>query len=200
MDQFINQPVVNWARQNLPQSIEVKLKAESLGFKILLGICLAFLALIFLGIPLLLYISAISTFLSEGWNSKVSGGLGSGTFFLVVFGALASGFFLLIRFIRRNIAKVFNHEGVETRNGKKFSWENLYFLNYKKVSGKAYNRNLAAVAVNSALFAGIEKVNIEMIFANGKAVVPPVIQNQAEILAMLNSIPVQRRDEGKIRQ
>jgi hypothetical protein len=200
MDQFINQPVVNWASQTLPQAVEVKLKENSLGFKILLGFCFAFLALIFLGIPLLIYISAISTFLSEGWNSKVSGGLMGGTVFLVIFGALALGIFLLMRFTRRKFARVISLEGVETRSGQRFAWETLHFLNYKKVNAQINHRNLAASATRAALLAGVEKVTVEMVFAGGTAVVPPLIQNQPEILALLNSMPVQRRDDGTIRQ
>lgn len=200
MNQFVNEPVVNWARQNLTQAVEVKLKESSLGYKILLGFCFAFLALIFLGIPLLIYISAISTFLSEGWNSKVSGGLMGGTVFLGIFLVLTLGLFFLIKFTRRKFAKVFSSEGVETRNGQKLDWRDLYFLDYKKVHAQISPHNLAASATRAIILAGVEKVTVELVFANGKAVVPPLIQNQPEILSMLNSIPVQRRDNGNIRQ
>ena len=200
MNQFINQPAVNWAKQNLPQAVEVKLKGNSLGYKILLGFCFAFLALIFLGIPLLFYISAIATFIHDGWNPKVSSALIGGTIFLMIFLAFAFGLFLLMRFTRRKFAKFINAEGVTTRSGEKFVWEKLYFLDYKKVITQVNGRAFAANAVQSAILAGVEKVTIEMVFENGKAVVPPLIENQPQILALLNSIPVQRRDDGTVRQ
>lgn len=200
MNQFINQPVVNWARQNLPQAVEVKLKENSLVYKVILGFCFAFLALVFLGIPLLFYISAITNFLDQGWNKKVSGALTSGTVFLAIYAIVFLAIFFLIRFTRRKFAKVLNSEGVETRSGQRLNWEKLYFLNYKKVSTKVSNRNVALNAVNAAIQAGVEKVTVEMVFENGTAIVPPLIQHQPEILALLNSMPVQRRDEGTVRQ
>jgi len=200
MNQFINQPVVNWARQNLPRAVEIKLKGNSLFAKVLLGFCFAFLGLIFLGIPLLFFYSALTAFLANGWNQKVSGGLLGGTVFLGLFGLLTLGLFFYLRFTRRKLAKFISSAGVETRGGQKFDWEKLQFLDYKRVRTQ-YNRNQPGLsAVSAAILAGVEKVTVEMVFENGKAVVPPLIQNQPEILALLNSIPVQRRDEGKVRQ
>lgn len=200
MNEFINQPVVNWARQNLLQPVEVKLKGNSIGYKILLGFCFAFLALIFLGIPALFYISAITTFLDKGWNEKVSGGLVGGTVFLAAFGIFTLVIFILMKFTRRKFARVLTSQGVETRGGQKLAWEKLHFLNYKKVSTKVSHNNFAANIASAAIMAGVEKVTVEMVFENGTAVVPPLIEQQPKILALLNSMPVPRRDEGKVRQ
>ncbi|HEY0427149.1 MAG TPA: hypothetical protein VGC76_05010 [Pyrinomonadaceae bacterium] len=200
MNQFINQPVVNWARQNLPQAVEVKLKGNSLFARILLGFCFAFLALIFLGIPLLFFYSAITAFLANGWSQKVSGGLFGGTIFLVIFGLFALVIFFLLKFTRRKFAKFISSAGVETRGGQKYGWEKLHFLNYKKVNTKINSHQLAISMVRAAILAGVEKVTVEMVFENGTAVVPPLLENQPEILALLNSMPVQRRDEGTVRQ
>jgi hypothetical protein len=200
MDPFINQPVVNWARQNLPRTVEVKLKGNSLFARILLGFCFAFLGLIFLGIPLLFFYSAITAFLADGWSQKVSGGLFGGTIFLGIFGLFSLGIFFLLKFTRRKFAKFFSSAGVETRGGQKFGWEKLHFLDYKQVNTQINGRQIAASAVRAAILAGVEKVTVEMVFENGKAVVPPLLENQPEILALLNSMPVQRRDEGKVRQ
>lgn len=199
MNQFINQPVVNWARQNLPQAVEVKLKGNSLFARILLGFCFAFLGLIFLGIPLVFFYSALTAFLADGWSQKVSGGLLGGTIFLGLFGLFTLGIFFFLKFTRRKLAKFISSAGVETRGGEKFGWETLHFLNYKKVHTQVPGQ-IGASAVRAAMFAGIEKVTVEMVFENGKAVVPPLLQNQPEILALLNSMPVQRQDEGKVRQ
>ena len=201
MNQFINQPVVNWARQNLPQTVEVKLKVR---FKILFGVCFALLVLGFFDIPLLFYLSAISTFLSEGWNLKVFSGLFGGTIFLAIFGAFALGIFFMMRFIRRRFVRVLDAEGVETRGGQRFGWQDLYFLNYTKGSTRLADRlaasNLTFYFQNAVLYAGVKKIRVEMVFANGKAFISHYIQNQPQILALLNSMPAQQRVEGKIIQ
>ena len=197
MNQFINQPVVNWVRQSLSQTVEVKLKVR---FSIVFFFCFALFAIPFLSIPLWFYASAISVYLSEGWNLKVSLGLFGGTIFLVIFGALAFGTFFLMRLLRWSFVRFLSAEGVETFSGKRFGWQDLHFLNYKKVSTRVSGNNLEASIAVPALYAGIKKVIVDMIFANGKAVIPHFIENQPEILALLNSMPVQRRIEGKIIQ
>lgn len=200
MNQFINQPVVNWARHSLPQSVEVKLKGNSLIAKIFLGLCFGFLGLIFGSIALMFFISAIQGFVRRGWTQQETVSLFVGVVFLVIFGAIVSGISLLAKFTRRKFARFISAEGVETRGGQRFAWENLHFLNYKKVDAQIDRRNLAASATRAAILAGVEKVTIEMVFANGTAVVPPLLENQPEILNLLNSMPVQRRDEGTPRQ
>jgi hypothetical protein len=200
MNQYFGHPVVNWANQHLQPPVEIKLKGNSIGYKILLGFCFAFLALVFLGIPLLFYISAITTFLDKGWNEKVSGALVGGTVFLAVAVMIFLAIFFLLMFTRRKFAKVLSLQGVETRGGQKFSWEKLQFLNYKQVVTQVNGRSFAANVAQAAMLAGVEKVTVEMVFENGKAVVPPLIERQPEILALLNSMPAERRDEGKIRR
>ena len=84
-------------------------------------------------------------------------------------------------------------------SGQQYHWENLYFLNYKKVSTRVRG-NLTATAAQSAVLAGAEKITVEMTFANGTVIVPPLINNQPKILGLLETMPVQRRDEGTTRQ
>jgi hypothetical protein len=55
-------------------------------------------------------------------------------------------------------------------------------------------QQLASSATHAAIMAGVEKVTVDMVFAGGKAVIPPLIIDQPRILGLLNSIPVQRRD------
>ena len=168
--------------------------------KILLGFSFAFLGLIFLGIPLLFFYSALTAFLASGWSQKVSSGLTGGTIFLAAFALLTLGLFFFLKSARRQFAKIISSEGVETRGGQKFVWEKLHFLDYKKVTTQ-YNRNQPGLsAVSKAILAGVEKVTVEMVFENGKAIVPPLIHNQPEILALLNSVPAERRNEGEVRQ
>jgi hypothetical protein len=203
MDQFINQPVLNWAQQYLPQPVEVKVKDH----KILLAVCFAILGLIFGGIALLFYVTAISTLVKSGWSQQVAAPLIGGTFMLFVLVAIVGGLLLLGKLTRRNFAKCMSANGVQTRSGRTYDWSNLHYLDYKKVHharGSLRGAGLAGRVVSgavtsaaqAAIFAGHEKVTVEMVFANGKAVVPPLIHNQPEILGLLNSMPVQRRKEG----
>jgi hypothetical protein len=146
------------------------------------------------------FVSAIEGFLRRGWTQQETASFFVGVVFLVIFGALALGISLLAKFTRRKFARFISAAGVETRSGQRFKWENLHFLNYKNVDASIDRRQLAASATRAAILAGVEKVTVELVFANGTAVVPPLVENQPEILNLLNSMPVQRRDEGTPRQ
>jgi hypothetical protein len=196
MDKFSNQLVINWARQSLPQTVEVKLKEH----KVLMGICITLLGLIFGGIALLFLASAVVSLKNKGWNTEVTRGLVGGIFFLGVFAAFGGGLLLLGRVTRRKFARYLDSDGVETRGGHKFCWGDLQYIDYKKVNTQMDRNQLAVSATRAAILAGVEKVTVALVFAGGTAVVPPLIQNQPEILGLLNSIPVQRRDDGKVRE
>jgi hypothetical protein len=196
MNQTVNEPAVNWARQALPQTVEVKIKEH----KILLGIAMGLLILIFGGIALAIYASAILSFMAKGWSSQVTGGLIGGTFFLIVLIAFVGGLFLLGKLTRKHFAKSFDGEGVRTRGGRSFRWADLHYLDYKRMNVKINPHQLAASATQVALMAGVEKVTVNMVFAGGKAVIPPLIIDQPQILGLLNSIPVQRRENGTVKQ
>ena len=63
MDQFVNQPVINWACKYLQQPVEVKVKEH----KVLLAICFGILTVIFGGITLMFYVNAASALVTRGW-------------------------------------------------------------------------------------------------------------------------------------
>ena len=169
-----NQPIVNWARQVLQNPVKVKGLFNS---RIIMVFGYAIFAL-FLGLSFLTLISGLDKLITEGWNKSFKEGMIISTVLLVGFG----GMFLIIVLIRRNIATVLSSKGVKTRSRKNYLWENLCFLNYKTMSYK-----------------GNKKTAVEMIFANGKAVIPPHTSNKSEILRLLDTMPVQRRDNGRIR-
>lgn len=196
MNQSVNEPAVNWARQYLPQPVEVKIKEH----KVLLVIAMALLVLIFGGIALAIYASAILSFMAKGWTSQVTGGLVGGTFFLVMLIAFIGGLILLGKFTRKHFAKYLDADGVRTRGGKTFRWADLYYLDYKRMNVKINPHQLAASATQVALMAGVEKVTVNIVFAGGKAVIPPLIIDQRQILGLLNSIPFQRRENGTVKQ
>lgn len=93
---------------------------------------------------------------------------------------------------RKKFAKFLDWEGVTTRNGQKYRWEKLYYLDYKNVRVKGD-------LTQAALMAGSKKVTVELVFETGKAIIPPLTTNQSEVLGLLESVPVQRRDDGEVR-
>jgi len=187
-----NQQVVEWARRNLAKPAEIELRYNSVVSKIFAGFGYALLAVCLLWLPGFVLINAVSGLITKGWSDTVSGGLVFGLISLVILGGLFLAIVLLPVATRRKIAATLSVEGVETRSGQKYAWENLYFLNYKKVNTRVRG-NLAASIAQAAVFAGVEKVTVELVFANGKAIIPPLISNQPEILALFETIPAQRR-------
>jgi hypothetical protein len=45
----------------------------------------------------------------------------------------------------------------------------------------------------------IEDNQLELAFANGKAIIPPLIEDRERIWALVNSMPVEIRDDGQVR-
>jgi hypothetical protein len=134
-----------------------------------------------------------------------------GTFTLLVLVGLVGVLLLIGKLTRRSFVKYISPNGVQTRSGRQYNWPDLYYLDYKKVHNTRVSVGgfgvaghlISSVAVNAAqaaMFAGHEKVAVEMVFANGKALVPPLIVNQQEILGLLSTMPVERRKDGKIVQ
>jgi hypothetical protein len=50
--------------------------------------------------------------------------------------------------------------------------------------------------VSNFILAGVERVKIEMIFTDGAATLAPLIEDQREILALMDTIPVERKHTG----
>jgi|SRR5450432_2036222 len=192
MTEFNNQPVVNWARQTLVNRVEVQLRYSSPVAKVVLGLAIAFLALVFFGLPIALAVGAIFKAVNEGWSDAIPGYLGCSGGMFIIFAALFSAIIFLPRMTRKKFAKFLDCEGVTTRDGQKYRWEKLSYLNYKNVRVKG---NLT----RAALIAGSKKVTVELVFETGKAIIPPLTTNQLELLGLLESVPVQRRDDGEVR-
>jgi hypothetical protein len=198
MTEFINQPVVDWARQTLVNRVEVQLRYSSPVAKVFLGLAIGFLALVFFGVPIALAVGAIFKAVNEGWSDAIPRYLGCSGGMFIVFAALFSAIIFLPRMTRKTFAKFMDREGVTTRNGQKYRWEKLYYLDYKSVS--VARGNLAVAATQAAIMAGSKRVTVELIFEAGKAAIPPLTANQPELLALLETMPVQRRDDGQVRQ
>lgn len=196
MEKFVNLPAANWAKQQLSQPVRVEMRQ----FKVVLGICFAVLGLIAVPMALMFYGSAISMLINVGLTQSVIKGLVGGTVVLVVFVALVVGLLLFGRFSRAKFASVLSADGVKTQGGKTFAWSDLHYLDHKRIVTGPNRHQPAVSAVHSAILADVEKVTVEMVLANGKAVIPPLVIDQKNILGLLDGMPVQRRRDGAVVQ
>lgn len=194
-----SQQVAEWSQKNLSKPVEVQLRYKLMFSKILVVFGYIVLGVALLWLPCVFLIGAAYNFLTKGWSDSVAGGLVFGIILSVILGGLFLAVVFLPLLTRRKIAATLSAEGVETRGGQKYAWQDLNFLEYKKENTRVHG-NLAASLTKAALFAGVKKVSVELVFANGKAVIPPLISNQPEIFALLETIPAPRRGEEILRR
>jgi hypothetical protein len=120
-----------------------------------------------------------------------------GIFFLAGFGGLAVLLFFYVRALRRRLVSFLGADGVTTRGGGKYRWENLQYLDYVTVQWKVSRNNFLLRAVINLIFAGVERVKIEMFFTDGTATLAPLIENQREMPDLMDTIPARRKFDGK---
>lgn len=176
-DQFYNQPAVNWAKQNLSQPVEIKLQFASRWARLVIY------ALLF-SIPVL--IVAAMTFLKLAGKSEVhwwgiflcGGAMLLPAFVIVLLGALT----------RQKLVKSLDAGGVKSSIGRKFLWENLYYVDH-----------VSKITRIGGVTRKIEDNQLELVFADGKTIIPPLIHDRERIWNLINSMPVQVRDDGEIR-
>ncbi|HEX8456631.1 MAG TPA: hypothetical protein VF656_04850 [Pyrinomonadaceae bacterium] len=197
-EQYLNQPAAEWARCKLARGIEIKLRGNSWPARIVVALAMLFLSVIFFGIPALLLINAAANFVAGGWSAKVSGPLRMGIFFLAGFGGLAVFLFFYVRTLRRKLVRLLSADGVTTRGGKTYRWENLQHLNYVRFY-REMSRNVLLRVVSKFIFAGVETLKIEMVFTDGTATLAPLIENQREVLDLIDTIPARRTSEVRLR-
>ena len=193
-EQYFNQAAAAWARSNLARGIEIEPRGNSLSARIVVALAMNFLGLIFFGIPAILFINAAAKFVAHGWGAEVSKPLRLGMFFLAGFGGLAVFLFFYVLGLRRKLVRLLSADGVTTRGGKEYRWENLQHLNYVRFH-REMSRNVVLRALSKFIFAGVENLKIEMVFTDGMATLAPLIEHQREMLDLMDTIPVRRRSE-----
>lgn len=182
------QTVVEWAKQNLNEAVEVKIKGNSLVAK---GIFLVFLFSLPILLSLLGFYSLITTGLKNFFNVMIVAVISFGFFGLIL---------ALIMFTRRKFAAKLDAEGVETIWRKKYLWQDLQYIEYKRVtahtgsSGAGLLGILLASVIRAIMFSGSEKINTELVFADGKSMVPAMSYNQRELVDLIRTIPIAQND------
>ena len=196
-EQYLNQAAAEWARRNLAREIVIELRGNSVSARIVVALAMNFLVLIFFGIPAILFFNAAAKYFAHGWGAEVSKSLRMGMFFLAGFGGLALFLFFYVLSLRRKLVRLLSADGVTTRGGKTYRWEDLHRLNYVRFY-REMSRNVLLRAVSKFIFASVENLKIEMVFTNGTATLAPLIENQGEILDLMDTVPVRRRSEVRI--
>lgn len=175
--EFYNQPVVSWAKQNLPQPVEIKLRFASRRAMI-------FVYLMLFSFPLLVIAGSIYRKIEEG--DKVSWG---GVFLCGGVILIPSIVIVLLGVLtRQKLVRSLDASGVRSSLGRRFRWENLYYVDHVSKITRVANVSRK-----------IEDNQLELVFADGKAIIPPLIHDRGRIWDLVNSMPAQVRDDGEIR-
>lgn len=176
--QFYNQPVVNWAKQALAQPVEIKQRFSSRWAGILIyGAVYLF--------PVLVVIGAIvrkltATYDPPGWRGVIlcGGVILIPPTVIVLLGTLT----------QQKLVKSLDAEGVRSSMGRRYLWQDLYCVDH-------VSKHYRAGGVSQK----IEDNQLELVFANGKTIVPPLIHNRERIWSLINSMPVEVRFDGEIK-
>ncbi len=178
MNQFYNQPVVNWAKQTFAQPVEIKLRFGSRGARTLVYLLL-------LSVPLLIVAGFIFLKLQDKTGElKWSGVMLCGGVMLLPPAVIV----LLGVLTQQKFVKSLDVAGVKSSLGKRFLWENLYYVDHvSKIT------RVAGVSRKT------EDNQLELVFADGKAIIPPLIYDREGIWELINSAPTQVKFDGEIR-
>ncbi|MBX7173237.1 MAG: hypothetical protein K1X72_19870 [Pyrinomonadaceae bacterium] len=178
-NQFYNQPVVNWAKQNLAQPVEIKVHFSSRIGRITIYALLLSIPLLITGCLIFLKLIGSAT------QGATWGGI------LLCSGVLLFPCLIIILvgiFTQQKLVKSLDITGVKSSKGRKFLWENLHYIDH-------VSKHTRAGGVSRI----IKDNQLELVFADGKAIIPPLIQEREEIWSLINSIPAQVRDDGNVR-
>lgn len=176
--EFYNQPVVSWAKQNLSQPLEIKLRFAHRWTRLFLYFLLYLLP--FLIITGFIFLKLTGGSNASWWGVSLCGGV------LL----LPPSIIVLIGiFTRQKLAKSLDSEGINSNLGQKYFWKDLYYIDH--VSKRFRAGRVGHVVKDNQL---------EFVFVSSKVIIPPLIDNREKVWNLINSIPVQVRDDGVIRE
>ena len=172
-----NQPVVHWAKQNLAHSVDIRLRAGK-GARTLIYVLL-------FSVPLLI-VSCQSYLKLSGFAKGVSWW---GIFLLGFVLLIPAGVIVLLGSrTRETLVKSLDADGVSTTRGRRFLWESLHYVDH-----------VSKTTREGGVTRKIDDNQLELVFADGKAIIPPLIEDRERIWALVNSMPAQVRDDGQVR-
>jgi len=89
---------------------------------------------------------------------------------------------------RQTLVESLDADGVSITGGRRFLWDNLQYVDH-----------VSKTTRDGGVTRKIEDNQLELVFANGKAIIPPLIDDRERIWALINTMPAQVRDDGQVR-
>ena len=172
---FYNQPVAEWAAQHIRQRVVVRTLFSSRLGKI-------FTYLLLFSLPIAFFIVGLIALALGAQDPPTRYGPFVFSFLLLFPCGLIA---LLGGYVRRGFATSLDANGVNGSLGRKFQWGKLYYVDH-------VTRHLRAAGVSRK----IKDNQIELVFEGGKVVIPPMIHDRDAIWSLINSLPVEVRDDG----
>ncbi|MDT5156896.1 MAG: hypothetical protein QOH51_1253 [Acidobacteriota bacterium] len=173
--EFYNEPVVNWARRNLQNRVEIKPLLSSKA-----GMIFTY-SLLFL-VPLAFIVTGVvAKLIGIKDQSSSNGAFVCGLVLLIPFGLIA----LLGKLTRANFPKSLDADGVNASMGRKFYWGKFHYVDH-------VSKYFRAGRVSQR----VKDNQLELIFENGKVIIPPLIHDRGKVWDLINSMPAQVRDDG----
>lgn len=176
-EKFYNQPVVNWAKQNLNHPVEIRVKFSSPVGKI-------FMYLLVYAVPILFFIAGVVMLLLVGFVREVYSLFACAGVLVIPSSVILFAGILT----RQKFVKSLDAIGVKASMGRKYLWENLYYIDHVSKITRAGNVSRKT-----------EDNQLELVFADGKAIIPPMIDDREMIWSLVNSIPAQVKFDGEIK-
>jgi hypothetical protein len=184
---FSPHDIRQWAGKNLASPVEIHLKILSV---IVITCCTLYI------LPILFLLYSVVMLLIGGGGPQLL--IISAAFFglitVAIIIALAIGVPIRLLSERKSV-RFMDISGVETRNGDKYSWEQLQKINFVKANGFRLHglgcliNLILSPIINALMFSGSSGMVSELIFTNGKAVVPPLIKDSKTIFELIKTIP-----------
>jgi hypothetical protein len=176
-DEPRNQPVVHWAKQNVPHPVHIRPRSGK-GARTLMYVLL-------FSVPFLI-VSCQSFLKLSGFAKGVSWW---GIFLLGFVLVIPAGVIVLLGArTRQTLVNSLDADGVSTARGRRLLWENLQYVDH-----------VSKTTRDGGVTRKIEDNQLELVFANGKAIIPPLIEDRERIWALINTMPAQVRDDGQVR-
>lgn len=175
---YYNGPVVDWARQNISGRVQVRpLFSSRAGVIFTYGLTFCVPAAFFA-------LSLVAFALGVRDPYVVKGPLLIGLLMLIPCGVIA----LLGAYVRRGLAQSLDAEGVSGSFGQRFLWGKLYHVDHVTKHFRAGGTGRQ-----------VKDNQLELVFEDGKVIIPPLIHDRASLWALVNGIPTEVRNDGVTR-
>lgn len=172
---YYNRSAVDWARQNIRDCVEVRLIFSSRVGQIFVYSLLFCVPGFFFALGILSFV------LGAKDRASLYGPLVFAVLTAIPCGVIA----LLGAYVRKGFAKSLDAEGVNAALGRKYPWGKLYYVDH-------VTKHTRAGGVSRQ----VKDNQLELVFEGGKVIIPPMIRDRAAVWSLINSIPVEVRDDG----